>query len=329
MFIPKRIFYAILPLVIFGCPLASAQTASPVQQFMLRASEKSSKSATKPETKPGLGAGSAAMWREPTDIASRNLFYGPGGPDRLPKGKLKFIKEDTNGVNPKFNVVDEDGVKWGVKFGNEAKPETAAVRLVWAVGYFTNEDYYLADLDVGQLWQQMKRGQNLIRGEKLQGARFKRHNTGERQVSDWSWDKNPFVGTRELDGLKIMMEIICNVDLKSANQHVYTTAEGEQRYIAADLGSSFGKAGKTMFYTKGNLKDFQSLPLIKSAGPDYIDFWRFKQIPREHAKWIGGYLAQLSDQQISDAFRAAQFSPEEVEGFTKKVRDKINELQQL
>ena len=103
----------------------------------------------------------------------------------------------------------------------------------------------------------------------------------------------------------------------------------EQRYIAADLGSSFGKAGETMFYTKGKLKDFQSLPLIKNAGPEYIDFWRFTHIPREHAKWITGYLAQLSDQQIRDAFRAAQFSPEEVEGFSKKVREKINELQQL
>lgn len=325
MFIRKQISFAILPLLISGCLLASAQTARPVSQFMLLGSEKSAK----PDAKPNLGPGSAVIWREPTDIASRDLFYGPGGKDRLPRGKLKFIKEDTNGVNPKFNVVDEDGVKWGVKFGNEAKPETAATRLVWAVGYFTNEDYYITDLDVGQLWQKMTRGRNAIRDEKLEGARFKRHNRGEQQIADWSWDKNPFVGTKELDGLKIMMEIICNVDLKGSNQHVYTTPEGEQRYIAADLGSSFGKAGKTRFYTKGNLKDFQSLPLIKSAGPDYIDFWRFSHIPREHAKWIAGYLAQLSDQQISDAFRAAQFSPAEVEGFTKKVREKINELQQL
>ena len=327
MFIRKRISFAV-PLLL-GCLFSSAQTARPAQQFTLLASKKapSTDKSTKPEAKPG--AGSAVIWHEPTDIASRDLFYGPGGKDGLPKGKLTFIKEDTNGVNPKFNVVDADGVKWGVKFGDEAKPETAATRLVWAVGYFTNEDYHLADLDVGQLWKQMKRGQNLVRGGKLEGARFKRHNTGEKQVADWSWDNNPFVGTRELDGLKIMMEIICNVDLKSSNQHVYTTPEGEQRYIAADLGSSFGKAGKTRFYTKGKLKDFQSLPLIKSAGPDYIDFWRFTHIPREHAKWIAGYLAQLSDQQISDAFRAAQFSPAEVEGFTKKVREKINELQQL
>jgi hypothetical protein len=331
MFIRKQIPVAILLLLVFGCLSASAQTARPAQQLMLLASEKSPSTdkSTKPAAKPALGAGSGVIWREPTDIASRNLFYGPGGPDRLPSGKLKFIKEDKNGVNPKFNVVDEAGVKWGVKFGNEARPETAATRLVWAVGYFTNEDYYLADLNVGQLRQKMTRGQNLIEGEKLNGARFKRHNTGEKQIADWSWDKNPFVGTKELDGLKIMMEIICNVDLKGSNQHVYATPEGEQRYIAADLGSSFGKAGKTMFYTKGKLKDFQSLPLIKNAGPDYIDFWRFKQIPREHAKWIAGYLAQLSDRQISDAFRAAQFSPDEVEGFTRKVREKINELQQL
>ena len=330
MFIRKRISFAVLLLLIFSSLFALAQTARG-QQFKPLASEKSPSpdKSVKPDAKPKPVAGSAVIWREPTDISSRDLFYGPGGPDRLPMGKLKFIKEDTNGVNPKFNALDEKGVKWGVKFGDEAKPETAATRLVWAVGYFTNEDYYLADLEVGQLWQKMTRGQNLVRGEKLEGARFKRHNTGERAIADWSWDKNPFVGTRELDGLKIMMEIICNVDLKSSNQHVYTTPEGEQRYIAADLGSSFGKAGKTRFYTKGKLKDFQSLPLIKSAGPDYIDFWRFSHIPRAHAKWIAGYLAQLSDRQISDAFRAAKFSPDEVEGFTKKVREKINELQQL
>ena len=61
------------------------------------------------------------------------FFVAPEARTVFPKGKLKFIKEDKKGVNPKFNVVDEDGVKWGVKFGNEAKPETAATRLVWAV----------------------------------------------------------------------------------------------------------------------------------------------------------------------------------------------------
>jgi len=278
--------------------------------------------------KPGVGSAPAVLWREPTDIQSRNLFYGPGGPEHQPHGKLSFIEEKFNGVNPKFDVHDEDGTSWAVKIGNEAKPETAATRLVWAVGYFTNEDYYLPELNIaGDL--SLRRGGALSHRTQLKDLRLKRHNQGERQIADWGWDNNPFVGTRELDGLKIMMELICNVDLKAPNQHIYDVNGAEQRYVAADLGSSFGLAGKTIFYSKGVLKDFQSRPLIKNVGPEFIDFWSFKHIPRLHAKWIGGYLAQLSDDQIKDAFRAAGFSPAEVEGFAQKVREKINELVNL
>jgi len=278
--------------------------------------------------KPGVGNAPAVLWREPTDIQSRNLFYGPGGSEHQPHGKLSFIEEKFNGVNPKFDVHDEDGTRWAVKIGNEAKPETAATRLVWAVGYFTNEDYYLPELNIaGDL--SLRRGGALSHRTQLKDLRLKRHNQGERQIADWGWDNNPFVGTRELDGLKIMMELICNVDLKAPNQHIYDVNGAEQRYVAADLGSSFGLAGKTIFYSKGVLKDFQSRPLIKNAGPEFIDFWSFKHIPRQHAKWIGGYLAQLSDDQIKDAFRAAGFSPAEVEGFAQKVREKINELVNL
>ena len=279
------------------------------------------------EPKPKLGSAPAVLWREPTDIKSRNLIYGQGGPEHQPVGKLSYIKEKLNGVNPKFDVRDEAGVRWGVKMGNEAKPETAATRLIWAVGYFTNEDYYLPELKVGGNLP-VTRGQNLIKDGKIEGVRLKRHNKGEHQIADWSWDRNPFVGTKELDGLKVIMELICNTDLKTVQQHVYDNGI-EQRYVAADVGASFGKAGKSFLRTKGKLKDYVSLPLIKTAGTDYVDFWHFKQIPIEHVKWIGGYLSQLSDEQIKDAFRAGGFSSDEIEGFAANVRQKINELVNL
>jgi hypothetical protein len=280
------------------------------------------------DPKPKLGSAPAVLWREPADIKSRNLIFGQGGPEHQPVGKLTYIKEKLNGVNPKFDVRDEAGIRWGVKMGNEAKPETAATRLIWAVGYFTNEDYYLPELKVAGNMP-LQRGQNLIKNGKIAGVRLKRHSKGEPQIADWSWDKNPFVGTRELDGLKVMMELICNTDLKTVQQHVYDVNGVEQRYIAADVGASFGKAGKGFLRTKGVLKDYVSLPLIKTAGPDYVDFWHFKQIPREHVVWIGGYLSQLSDDQLKDAFRAGGFSFEEVEGFAANVRQKINELVNL
>ena len=272
-----------------------------------------------------VGSSPAVLWREPVDIKSRNLFYGSGGKDHEPSGSMTYLGEDQNGVNAKFYVRDGNGIRWNVKLGNEAKPETAASRLVWAVGYFTNEYYFVSEMAVTKL-PRLSRGEELIVDGRIGGVRMKRHNKHEDIIGHWDWDKNPFVGTKELDGLKVMMELICNTDVKREHRLIVDAKGVEQRYMLKDLGASFGKAGRTIFRTKGDLKDFQSLPLIKNAGPEFLDFWYFKHIPREHAKWIGGYLTQLSDEQISDAFRAAGFTSEEVQGFTQKVREKINEL---
>src|ERR1700676_1910315 len=70
------------------------------------------------------------LWRDPTDIRSRNLRYGPGGQKHEPRGSFTFEKEDLDGTNPKYVVRDESGVKWKLKLGVEAKPETVASRLV-------------------------------------------------------------------------------------------------------------------------------------------------------------------------------------------------------
>ena len=277
--------------------------------------------------KPTLGSAPAVLWQEPVDIKTRDLYYGQGGREHQPSGKFTFLQEKLNGVNPKFDIRDEEGIRWGVKMGDEARPETAATRLIWAVGYFTNEDYYLPTLKIKSHRElPITRGQALIKNNTIHGVRLKRHNKGEHEIADWAWDSNPFVGTRELDGLKIMMELICNTDLKPVQQHVYDVHGIEQRYVAADVGASFGKAGKTIWRTKANLADYESLPLIKKAGPEYVDFWFFKHIPREHAIWIGGYLNQLSDAQIRDAFRAGGFSTQEIARYSRKVREKINEL---
>src|SRR4051812_39955647 len=89
------------------------------------------------------GKGTPVLWRMPSDIASRDLFYGPGGKAHEPKGPFTFDKEDSDGSNPKFDVIDQDGVHWRVKLGPEVRPETVASRLVWGAGYFANEDYFV------------------------------------------------------------------------------------------------------------------------------------------------------------------------------------------
>src|SRR5215212_4965370 len=74
----------------------------------------------------------AVLWRQPHDIASRDLFHGPGGKSGQPRGRFRFIEEDKGGSSPKFVVEDANGVRWKVKLGDEARSETAATRLLWA-----------------------------------------------------------------------------------------------------------------------------------------------------------------------------------------------------
>jgi hypothetical protein len=57
--------------------------------------------------------------------------------------------------------------------------------------------------------------------------------------------------------------------------------------------------------------------------------WIGHRIPRGDAKWMGDLLNQLSPEQLHDAFRAAGYSPQEVDAFCAIVAARIRELTKL
>lgn len=303
------------------------------------------------------GEGPAVLWREPSDIATRNLFYGPGGEKHQPHGPFTFESEDLDGTNPKFVVRDSDGVKWKVKLGEEARPETAATRIVWAVGYMVNEDYFLPKIQVENL-PRLHRGRKLMGpGGTFENVRLKRHLKGEEKIGTWQWRDDPFTGTRELNGLRVTMALINNWDLKDENNAVYELKgheAPEQIYMVSDLGASFGRNGRswTRAKSKGNLAEYRQSKFIRKVTPEAVDFytpakalifavnpkeyfsrrhlvWIGRNIPRADASWMGQLLARLSPQQIRDAFRAAGYSPRDVEAFASVVEGRIDELKKL
>src|SRR5215469_3328691 len=127
------------------------------------------------------------LWVQPADIASRDLFYGPKGKDHEPHTTFTFLREDLHGTNPKFDVHDENGTKWRVKLGAEARPETAASRLLWAAGYFANEDYFRPDLRAEEM-KPLKRGQKLVGLDvTMTNVRLKRFVKNEKDIGSWRW----------------------------------------------------------------------------------------------------------------------------------------------
>ena len=269
------------------------------------------------------------LWRDPADIASRNLLYGPGGKEHAPAGKFKFVEEGKEGATPKFDVVDEQGVRWRVKVGPEARAETAASRLLWAVGYFADEDYYVPELRVEGM-QKLSRGQKFVSADGVvRGAGLERHATGRKKTGTWSWSDNPFVGSKELGGLKIMMALMNNWDISERQNAIYDQGGVENQYAVSDVGATFGKTGGAFSRSKDNLKDYSQSEFIRETKPDHVVVSPFGNAPRADAKWLGGLLSRLSADQIRDCFRAGGYSPEEIEGFTKAVQDRIKALNQL
>lgn len=301
----------------------------------------------------GAASPGAVIWAGPGSIARRDLFYGPGGRERQPQGKFRFLEEDKDGGSPKFEVEDGRGVKWKVKVGEEARPETAATRLLWGAGYFTDEVYYLPEMRVEGL-RGLSRGAEFVApGGRVRGARLERKNPGEKKVGEWSWFKNPFVGTKELNGLRVIMALINNWDLKETNNSVYELPGGERRYLVSDLGATFGKTGDNFGRSKGDLVDYLGSKFIEELDAREVDFvlhsrpffllavnapyYRerakmeavVEDIPLAHARWIGQVLGQLTPRQLNDAFRAAGYTPAEVRGYTGALRQRIARLKAL
>jgi hypothetical protein len=316
----------------------------------------------KKTTKPVIAGGTPVLWRDPGDISTRDLRYGPGSAELAPAPPFTFLKQDMVGASPKIQVRDAKGVRWSVKLGEESQSEQVATRLVWAMGYFAEEGYYFDRVEIKGL-PRLSKGQEFVDGSFVRGARFEPRREGVGRGAIWDWLQNPFVGTRELDGLKVLMVLLANYDTRLDNNHVLTeknpeTGKLEDRYVVTDIGATLGHVGGLGGKrAKNSLEDFRTAKFVIGVQNGMVEFdynttpkgsgkfasffnrgyakrqankeKAMRRIPVQNARWMGSMLARLSDDQLRDAFRSAGYDNATMEGFVKALRDRINQLNQL
>jgi hypothetical protein len=284
----------------------------------------------KTSKKKTVPRGTPVMWSAPEDISSRDLYLGSGGTAMKPNlRRIRFIKEETGGYSKKFRIRDAAGRVWVAKVGNESQAETAAVRLVWAAGYETEVNYLVPRLTIP--------GKGTF-----ENVRLEARPATEKRLDEWKWEENPFVGKPELQGLKTMMLLLSNWDIKdSNNQIVRVKGTRKLRYIVSDLGATFGKTGNLPVlwrFTRSRNKpeDYEKAKFIEGVKGNIVNFRYggkkreiFDDITVDQALWLGNWLAKLSRAQITDAFRAANYDREEIEILTDAVLDRINQLLSL
>ena len=134
----------------------------------------------------------------------------------------------------------------------------------------------------------------------------------------------------------------CRRQLVVARSDLVLEVGGENHYIVSDLGATFGRLGNNnlpIIYRLGrktsNPKAYAKTKFIRRVEKDgdvilsYKGKNRglFKGFTVEDARWLSKLMSQLSDKQIGDAFRAANYSDAEVAVYVSAVKRKIAELQ--
>ena len=291
------------------------------------------------------------LWRDPGDVATRDLRHGPGGGDFTPAPPFTFIKEHSRGSQPCVSVRDARGRRWRVKWGNEVRSETFTVRFVWAVGYFAEITHFVANGTIDGA-KDLQRARACIDEQgHFADARFEADDPDVKKLFEehgWAWNDNPFLGTRELQGLKILVMLLSNWDAKDrrdvargSNTAIfeYQLANGvrEARYLITDWGGSMGRWGSNIV-TRGRWDpagfEDQTPQFITAAEEGLVRFGYAGQrtedvatgITVEDVRWLCRYLEGITDAHLVDALRASGGTEEEAARFSAALRRRIGQL---
>lgn len=276
------------------------------------------------------------LWLQPTDLATRDLFYGAGGAALAPPSTdatYQFVAFKTTGTNPGYDVRDSSGRIWSVKLGIEAQPEVTASRILWAMGFHQPPSYFVHAFKLTGMDAGVK-----------ETARFRAEMDQYKAIGDWSWYDNAFKNTRPFKGLLVAQLLLNNWDLKTSNNRVYEasvpTVAPKKLYMVRDLGASLGLSRQSTFFktlgtpggqgSKNDVDDFVEQGFIKKADGDKVSFdYRGMYQPlvdtirRPDVIWACELLSQISDAQWQAAFKAGAYPQENADRYIAKIKEKI------
>jgi hypothetical protein len=286
-----------------------------------------------PEVRPTIAPAApvSTLWEPPVDLEQRDLFAGPWGARRAPDPRAAYslIELKRSGVNPGLSVRDPEGRKWSVKQApidgapGEGPIEVVVSRLLSAIGYHQPPVYFLPSFTVADDWG--------ARPER--GGRFRTSDKTLKDRGAWSWQQNPFVGTRPYRGLLVVLMMLGSSDLKNDNNTLYEYRKGDvvqHWYVVRDLGSALGTTGR-FAPLRGDADAFARAKFVLGVRGGFVRFayqgWHQElvrdRVTPDDVRWASGLLAQLSDRQWHDAFRAGGYPKPEAERFISTIKTRI------
>jgi hypothetical protein len=300
------------------------------------------------EGEPPLRSRQVAIWRDPGDLRARDLAAGAGAPPAPP---FTYVVEHDSGSQPCVSVHDAGNREWRVKWGPEVRTETFGTRLAWALGFFSEQTHFIAEGVIAGARDLRRARANIDEHGHFTEARFELSEAGVAKHFDahsWAWNDNPFVGTRELNGLKILMMLVSNWDNKDVRdvargsntaifEHRLPEGVLEARYLVIDWGAALGAWGNNVVQRgrwDAEAYAAQNDLFITGTEGDIVH-WGYQgqrttdvtyDITRADVRWFHDLACRLTGDQLRDGFRASGANDEEAEPFTAALRDRIERL---
>jgi hypothetical protein len=290
----------------------------------------------------GASAFGQILWKEPHAMSIEDWRWGPGGADTAPRPPFRFVKENLGGTNPKINVSDAAGRTWVVKFGGEVHSDAFAARFLYATGYAAAPTYFIRSGEIENV-HGLKRAKPFVTKDgRFRNARFKLR---QRKKATWSWVENPFEGSHELGGLKILVMLLSNWDTKDArdgegsNNGVFERLYPDNVpswFAVTDWGASLGKSGGFFTRDRWNWRGYRDqTPGFARLLPDGSIKWGFRGkrhmditsgVGAEEVRWLLPYLSRISDEELIAGLAASGASAHDAHEFAYSIRQRVLEL---
>jgi len=290
------------------------------------------------------------VWHDIHTDEANDMRYGPGGATYLPAPPFQFVEELMTGSHPCVAVRDSKQRLWRVKWGYEAKPEAFCARFAAACGYFAEVTHYFASGRIDGVTM-LTRARALV-GEdgSFTDARFELEDRSVRMLFEehsWAWHDNPFVGTRQLDGLKIVVMLLSNWDSKDRRdvsrgsntaifEYPISRFASEARYLITDWGGAMGKWGTTVVSRdRWDVAGFEAQTpfFVAGARDGVVDFGYQGQrseiargIPVAHVRWFYRKARRITEPALRTGLLASGATEDEATRFARNILARIDAL---
>ncbi len=269
----------------------------------------------------------------------------------MPVPPFRFLEEHHTGSQPCVAVRDARNRRWRVKWGYEARPEAFAVRIAAALGYFAEVTHYVAE-GIIEGASGLSRARDCVQEDgTFTEARFELEDRSVRMLFNehsWAWDDNPFVGTSQLNGLKIVNMLLSNWDTKDrrdvsrgSNTAIfeYRTSRWSREacYLITDWGGAMGRWG-TNVVSRGRWDpegfEAQTAHFVTGVRDGWVNFGYQGQRTGEIARgisvadvaWFYEYARRLTLASVRTGLLTCGATEEEATRFAAAIIERVRQL---